>query len=249
MRGYVTAFIITCIVLYLHSIKAFNKIEAFLSKTSPRVAAGVSITLISICLLFFMLTDMRVLIFRSYNISAILIVMSYLAALSSLLTKTVDRFRYAILFMFINLISFFGLFCFSENLPERISPYIFIDVLSVILFCITPFICLLLFFMQSTKTEPANRFFKLVRKIGAKDGKDRAQAEKYAKNKTIAPKEFVKRKKMLEIFSIAFLFIIIIWSILPGYISSITVAMSRIGLVVLLMVAGPILYYLYNKKY
>lgn len=245
--------------------KVYAKAEKFLLKAPTKQVSliGIILSVIGLCCLLFISTEITKdhyitgfdLVFKHRLIFAeIFFVVNISIIVILLFRNLVDRFRYATLFAIISLISWYLLGMLG--VPKRFPLGGKMDYLSGFLAglnFIIPLIHILIFSIESFKTEPKSIFFKFVRKIGAKTQKEydegQAREDRYEKYPDTIPKEYRRITNVFGISAILFMVTLISWIIAIGYIPNLTGAVGYIGLGIIIGIYVIwLLFYFRTKK-
>lgn len=256
--------IIVVILSIFAQYKVYAKIEKFFLKSPTKQISfvGIILSVIELCCLLFSNIEITKgyyvtgfdLVFKHRLIFAeIFFVVNISIILILLRRNLIDRFRYATIFAIINLISWYLLA--ALEIPKRfpLEKLTYPAGLLVGLNFIIPLIHILIFGVESNKTEPKNGFFKFVRKIGAKIQKEydkgQAREEKYGKDPSSIPGEYKRITSVFGISAIIFVAVLISWLLAIGFISKLAGVAGYIGLGIIIGIYVIwLLYYFRNKK-
>lgn len=244
--------IVTVIILSLFAkCKIYGKVERFIKKSPEAHVLTVGVLFVSIALLFFLSCTFKIersyfvrgfdLVFKYNHIFPTLLFLSYILTIFFLIFNKTDRFRYATLFLIVNLILVY-IIGFLELPKGR-----FISNREGLLYgldILIPLICIIIFGLQSNNTEPKNRFFKFIRQIGARTQTEHDEIERYAKNLSSAPKKYRDLIKAVNIALPVFVVcVILLFLLLSISVLNIQVAYVSLGILVISFVAWLVYFF------
>lgn len=244
--------------------KVYAKIEKFFLKAPTKQISflGIILSVVGLCCLFFASIEITKghyvtgfdLVFKYRLIFAeVFFIVNILIITILLFRNLVDRFRYGTFFAIISLISWglLGMLEVPKYFP--LTELNYLSGLLVGLNFIIPLIHILIFSIESNKTEPKSNFFKFIRKIGAKIQKEydegQAREARHEKDPTSIPKEYKRITNVFGISVILFVATVISWIIAIGYIPNLAGVFGYIGLGCIIgLYIIWLLFYFRNKK-
>lgn len=223
--------------------KVYGKIQDFLLKAPTKYIALIGFSLAILSGYCFIVGKVEItkgiyvsgldLIFEHHLFLAqIFLIVNILTAIVLLLGGVIDRFRYALLLSIINLIIWplLGMF----EIPVRFPQTGFHIGLLTGLSWMAILLNILLFGMESTKSEPKSSFFKYMRRIGSKiqEKYDYGQEmeAKCEKDPTSVPEEYKRTQNAIGLSTVIFGVVLVAWIVGIGFLPVLTGLIGYIGL-------------------